>query len=268
MADDATNAVATKVADDDKEVTEDDLRALKYGEDGVEASKETDETDESQETGEESEETETEAETSDETEEQSEESFVKEFPQIKGDTPEEYAKNLEKAYQESTKEALRLKGIADAPKITEEETKDDESRPATPLDMWAQQELDKKITTAYADFSKEYTQVEDPGQYAVFTKRVAVLSKTIFADEGRLAEPSELYSTAALSLGWDKLSTPTSKEKLDMALKDKGATSKPTASGAKSSSKSKVTDAMIKVNRMMYPDKTDAQIREELEPYV
>ena len=52
----ATNA-KTSVADDDKEVTEDDLRDLKYGKDDVETSDEADETSEAEETEEESEET-------------------------------------------------------------------------------------------------------------------------------------------------------------------------------------------------------------------
>lgn len=264
MEEDATNADATTVVDDNKPVTEEDLRALKYGADGVEVSEETDEPTTTEETEEESTESEEEQSTEDAP------SFVKEFPQIKGDTPEEYAKNLEEAYRNSSSEALRLKGLAEAPKIieTEETTEDLSTTSQTPLELWAGQQLDKSIKDAFSTFSKEYTQVEDPVEYERFTKRVATLSKTILQDEGRLAEPSDLYSTAAASLGWEKVTAPTSKEKLDMALKDTSSTSKPSTSGAKPPAKSKVSDAMMRMNRNMYPGKTDEQIRKELEPYV
>lgn len=253
-----------QVSDEDQ-TTEDDLRDLKYDEEGVERSKETDEP------------TEGEAETKDteEVEEEADdqgaeaESFVKEFPNIKGDTPEEYARNLEKAYQNSTKEALRLKGLQEAPKITSTEDEGEaDQKTTTPLELWAQQELNKKITKAYTNFSKEYPQVEEKADYDKFTRRVSALSKTILSDEGRLEEPATLYRMAAASLGWKSEGEPTEKEKLGMALKEKGASSKPGASGAKPSTKSKVTDGMIKASKMMYPGKTDAEIREELEPYI
>lgn len=259
----ATNA---DPAVDDSKTTEEDLRNLKYGDAGVENSKEQDEPAGTEETAEESDKSEEDGQTEDQTEEESQDDsqFVKELPNIGGNTVEEYARNLEKAYQNSTTEALRLKGLADQAQKTEDKEEIDISNP---LNLYAKQKMDEEIKTAFTSFSKDYSQVNDPAEYNKFTSKVAILSRTIMESESRLASPEELYSTAAVILGWDKESAPTNKEKIGMAVKNTAAVSK-TSSAVKQTSKSKVTDEMIAVNRTMYPGKTDAQIREELEPYV
>lgn len=269
------------VVDDDKEVTEEDLRALKYGKDGVEDSNESDETDDTEETEEDSEEAgdddgqtddatnddESEDDSSDDSTDDTSD-FVKEFPNIKGDTPEEYAKNLEAAYKNSTAEFQRLR----SEKATDDDS-DDSDTTATvdtsdPISLYMKQKMDDEIQTAFADFGKEYTQVNDQSEYNKFTVEVATLSQTILQSQKRLASPTELYKKAAVILGWEPQSKPSSKEKMGMALKDKAASTKSSSSSGKAASKSKVTDAMIKVNRMMYPGKSDDDIRKELEPYV
>src|SRR3954471_15699245 len=104
------------VVDDDKIVTEDDLRALKYPDEDVETLKEEDEPSEDDDANDESDETSEEDDKIDDQATEDEETppaFVKEFDYIKGDTPEEYAKNLEAAYKNSSSEALRLKGELD-----------------------------------------------------------------------------------------------------------------------------------------------------------
>lgn len=274
----ATNATEDKVVDDDKAVTEDDLRALKYDNTEVETSKEADESEESEEENdketEETDEDDAKADDSKEDEEESDDeseedkpSFVKEFPNIKGDTPEEYAKNLEEAYKNSTGEALRLKDLVNKGTPTEDETTD-KPAPGNYLEMYAQQKLDDDIASSYAKFKVDYPQVDDAAEYSKFIREVETLTNTIMTSQGRVAPPSELYNKAAVILGWEKQSSePTEKEKLAMALKNNASTSKSTPA-AKKASKSKVTDQMIAVNRAMYPGKTDAQIREELEPYV
>lgn len=268
------------VVDDDKEVTEQDLRDLKYGTDGVEDSNESDETDGTEETddtdaeaGDDDGQTDDDA-TDDESEDDSTDDstddtsdFVKEFPNIKGDTPEEYAKNLEAAYKNSTAEFQRLRSEATT------DDSDDSDTTATvdtsdPISLYMKQKMDDEIQTAFTDFGKDYTQVNDQTEYNKFTVKVAALSQTILQTEKRLASPTELYKMAAVILGWEPQSKPNGKEKLSMALKDKAASSKSSSSNGKTVPKSKVTDAMIKVNRMMYPGKSDDDIRKELEPYV
>lgn len=266
----ATNADQT-VVDDDKEVTEEDLRDLKYGDDGVENSNEADETDDTEEDSEDTEEAgEDDGQTADRTEEEESDEtseFVKKFPNIKGDTPEQYAQNLEVALDNSTAEFQRLRKAQAEPKDddTEEDTEVDLSNP---ISLYMKQKMDEEITEAYSTFSKHYSQVNDQGEYTKFTRTVATLSQTILQSEKRLAPPKELYSKAAVILGWEPADKVDSKDRLGNALKDRAATNKTSNAGTKKVSKSKVTDAMVAANRLMYPDKSDAQIREELEPYV
>lgn len=272
----ATNA--DTVVDDDKAVTEDDLRALKYDNEEVETTPAVeDETSEPEETTEEPQETGDQddqivEEATEETEDESPETpaFVKEFEYIKGDTPEEYARNLEQAYKNSTAEALRLKGLAEAQtSAPASETEEEAPDISNPTALYMKQKMDEEIRTAFDSFSKDYPQVADPTDYNRFTQEVSTLSQTILNSQGRLASPGELYQKAAVILGWEKQSAVDSKDKLSMALKDNAATSKPTSATAKAGpTKSKVTQEMIAVNRKMYPDKTDEEIRKELESYV
>lgn len=274
----ATNATDTAV-DDSKEVTEEDLRDLKYGSDGVESSKETDETDkttenikDTEEAGEEDGQTDNQTEqetTEDKTEEESEQ-FVKEFPNLKGNTPEEYAKSLETAYRNSFAELKRIRDEAAAKEtpIGKVDDEIEEFDTSDPVSLYMKQKMDEEISNTFEQFSKEFPQAKDPSEYDKFTQEVALLSKTILASQKRLASPKELYLKAAVILGWESANKVTDKEKLGIAMKNSAATSKTTSAAAKKANHSKVTDQMVAANRLMYPDKTDAQIREELEPYV
>lgn len=244
------------VVDDDKPVTEDDLRSLKYDNAEVEVAEATDEpaeTDEAEEKTDDTEIGETEAEAE-------ESSFVKQFPQIKGDTPEEYAKNLEKAYENSTAEAMRLRKPPETEKTDEPET------PTDITSLYTKQQMDKEITQAWTAFQKQYPQVTDEAEYETFTRTVTELSNTILQSQKRLATPEELYRKAAGILEWTPEEV-TNEDKLKTAVKDSAASSK-SSTGTKGKSVSKVTDAMLAANRKMYPDKSDAEIREELEPYI
>lgn len=282
----------TTVVDDDKEVTEQDLRDLKYPADEVETPSGEDETSEGDETedaaegtgeddGQTDDQTEDEGSEDDSTDDSAEEAseFVKEFDYIKGDTPEEYARNLEKAYQNSTAEALRLKRELEAPSTAPAtETPDtgtetgegQEQAPLTSaLELYAKQQMDKDITQAFAKFQVDYPQVAEQTNYDQFTRRVAILSKTILDSENRLAEPAELYSLSAVSLGWEKTdSTPDDKDKLAMAAKDKAATGRQGSTPGARPKGSKVSEAMIAANLKMYPGKTRDEIIKELEPHI
>ena len=272
-----------KVVDDDTKTTEEDLRKLKYGEDEVETSQEADETSETEETEEDSEEVseeegktddsqdeETEEESDDDSDEESSE-FVKEFPNIKGDTIEEYTRELEKTQRLSQQEGKRLsdelKKVQSAGTTTEETQEVDTS---DPVKLYMNQKMQEEIDTAFSEFKQHYPQADadtNPVEYEKFTREVAILSRTILESEGRLANPRDLYKRAAVILDWEPVDKVDNKDKLNIALKGQAAVSK-TTSSAKTPKKSKVTDQMVALNRVMYPDKTDAEIRTELEPYV
>src|SRR5205807_1101737 len=125
----------------------------------------------------------------------------------------------EQAYKNSSTEALRLKSELDkAPSVTPPPKDTDETTetPANELTLWAKQQLDKEIKQSFDTFRKEYPQVSQQADYDQFTRRVNTLSRTILADEKRLASPDELYRLAATSLGWQKQSEPDAKDKLGM----------------------------------------------------
>lgn len=266
------------VVDDDAKVTEEDLRKDKYGDGEVEEAKVSDETPEPETSAEESKEaSEDDGKTDDQTEdEETEETdttesdssdFVKEFPNIKGDNLEDYARELERTLQLSNTEGKRL---SDALKTKESSSESDATTETVdisdPLQLWAKQNLDKQIQEAYSDFSKSYPQVTDQAQYDQFTLIVSELTNTIRQSQNRLAEPAELYSKAAVILGW-KPEAVDSKDKLNMAIKGNASIAK-TTSATKSTPRSKVTDQMIAANKLMFPKKSEEEIRKELEPYV
>lgn len=280
-------------AGDGATVEEVDLHKLKYPDEEVGTVKAEDETSESEEdVSEEAEDTagdESESADEPETEEDNQEeapedqpSFTKEFPNIKGDTPEEYIKNLEKAYGNSTSEAMRLKKLAEArlaipePEIGDDfDTDDSPASPAPavtsdPTQLWISQQMDKEIVKAYDSFKSDYSQVEDPEMYEQFVAEVATFSQAKLA-KGQIPDPSDLYHKAAVSLGWEKTSQPTAKEKLGSALKTNAASSPAKTSGAKPPVKSKVTDAQVAAYRQIARDGhslSDAEIRKALEQNV
>src|SRR6266568_1451888 len=113
---------AKPVANDDEEAAEELLRKAKYGKDDVENSdededeaSETDESnDESEDASDEDGQTDDEAEDENSEDESTDDSdeedsdFVKEFPNIKGNTLEEYAREMEKTLRLSNTEGKRL----------------------------------------------------------------------------------------------------------------------------------------------------------------
>lgn len=189
------------------------------------------------------------------------------------DVPAESEKDLEwykKAYENSTTEALRLKGELDkATPVSEPPVIQAPADPANldPDKLYLEHLRTKDIATVWTKLVGEYPQLADPqgDTYKRFVQRSTIMGKTILEDEKRYVEPSELYPMVISSLGLNKGDD---QEKLAAALKD-GAASPRTSSGSPSQgTQSKVTDAMMAMNRKMYPNKTDAEIREELEPYV
>lgn len=283
---------AEPVVDDNKPVTEDDLRDLKYPEDGVEPPNGegeppagTDPEENPVDPPEEDDQIVSPA--PDEEPPAGEEppapaAFVKKFDNIKGDTPEEYAANLEAAYENSTTEAIRLKTefekLQSAPPVTpsaqpapaDPAVPDPATAAVSPTDLYVQQQLDEQIQTAFAVTQKEYPQVSDPAVYPKFTQKVATFSKTILETEGRLASPTELYSMAAVSLGLEKASgAPDSAEQLAMVAKNGAAASGTLAAPTKPQAKGpKISEVQMKLNRKMYPGKSDADIVKELTPYL
>lgn len=170
-----------------------------------------------------------------------------------------------KAYDNSTKEALRLKGKLEKATPEPPVTSVPEGAALTASELYIKQKQDEEIATAFKDVTDKYPQVKDPEDYKKFTAMANTFGRTILDAEGRLATPKELYDKTVIALGW---TADDSKEQLGTAIKDGAGSPRISSGTAQGPDTSKVTQAMISANRKMYPDKTDAQIREELEDYV
>lgn len=300
MAQNADNQDDTSSGSDKStKVTEDDLRRLKYGDEEVDDSQKDDQDDTSdsdeddeddKDTGDDDGKTDDDDSDEDDSDDDSQDDsddddseFVKEFPNIKGDTLVDYARNLEATISFSNKEGKRL---ADRVKELEEENAqlkagkgsdekgtgkaDDKGGEdiITPEQGYIRQKMNEEIDAAFSEFRKSYPQVEDAAEYDKFVAEVKVLGQAIYQSQKRFASPKELYTKAAAILGWEPSDKVDNKDRLKVALKDRAAITKTTSPTGKKAPKSKVTDAMIRVNRKMYPGKTDEEIRKELEPYV
>lgn len=266
---------------EDKPVTDADLAALKDKALEVEVSKDTDESEPETEEKEEKQEV---AETEDEGQTESEEdtsedkpeevTFTKKFTNIKGDTPEEYARNIETAYDNSTTEALKWKKLYEDAmptiKRAEAEAGSDgvSDIPIPPALQYAEQLMKNDMERDINEFAKRYPQIKDPDEYSKLEKRVGVFTKAIREEEGRVAPMSEVLQLSAVSLQWDQTNK---KEELGMAVKDSAAASK-AVSATKQTSRSKVTPDQIKAARAMnpfeYANKSDTEIASDLEPYI
>lgn len=250
----------------DNDIIEEDLAKLKKESEVESSAEETDEpeTEEPQDDQEEAETSEEEPKPSDD-----EDSLVKlkqEFPNIKGDTLEEFSANLAVAYQNSTKEALRLKGLTDKQKPAESEGSDNSEGPVDPRLLYVERIVNDDIAKAYQEFRKDFPQVDDADNYEKFVAEVADLSSYYHEKKNTVLTAQELYPRAAANLGWAK-QVADSKDKLDAALKDSAANSK-TTSTSKKAPKSKVTDAEVQIARRTWATgKSDSEIRAELEQF-
>lgn len=294
---DADQDDKSRADDDSSKVTEDDLRKLKYGDDGVDGdsgkddqddpSGSDDDADDDKEAGKDDDSKTADDDQDDDSDDDSKDDaddddseFVKEFPNIKGDTLVEYARSMEHTLSESNKEGKRLAtenqqltarvAELESGQKTDKGTTTDDKKGSddqlTPEQGYIRQKMNEEIDKAFETFSKDYPQVDDTAEYNKFVNEVKILAQTIKTSQNRFASPGELYTKAAAILGW-KPSEVTDKDRMKVAVKDRAAVSK-TTSSTKKAPKSKVTEAMIRTNRRMYPNKTDEEIRKELEPYV
>lgn len=190
-----------------------------------------------------------------------------ESPTLTTEVPPEHDLEWYKtAYEQSTKEGLRLKGELDKkvepPAVSVTPESDDSV--LTPEQLYVKQMLIKESDDAFSEVLRRYPQVKDPDTYKRFSETAKIVSKTIVDVEKRLPFAKELYAKTAVIMGLQADNS----DELGAALKD-GASSPRTASSAPGPApKSKVTEEMIATNLKMYPNKTRAEIIEELEPHI
>ena len=178
--------------------------------------------------------------------------------------PEKDLDWYKKAYEESTKEALRLKGELDkkveAPPVTPVIEEDN----LTPEQMYLRTKIAEETQEAFKPYLEKYPQLKEDSSYKEFVAESELLGKVFVDKYKRLPTPNELYAKTVASLGW----TADNSEQLSSAIKDSAASPR-TSSGTPSlPPKSKVTEEMIEINQKMYPNKSRQEIIEELEPHI
>lgn len=203
-------------------------------------------------------------ESADDEEEPKEETFQKRFPRFKGETLEEYVKNLEEGYANSSTEAVRLARELKEKAAVEEQP----ALPADPIIDWAKAERDRQWKAEWKEFSAKHPEVEqDDTLFAEFDKRTADMFGFIQNTEGRVPTLGEAMQKAWLYMNPD--GDVSREEKLALTAKSAGAGSK-SKGGIKEKPKSKYTDSQIEMAIKFDPslkDRPRAEVEELLDKY-
>ncbi len=224
----------------------------------------------------------TESEEADDTEESEE--LQKKFTQIKGETTEEYLKNLEDAYGHSTAEATRLVAtqreaqakldqlmgqVAKDPVLAEKLQVQPDNQPQAPSAItdpmlaYAKQSVQQQWEKEYHDFVSDHQEMQtDQDLNAKVINTLQALSSTMQQTQGRLPGMAE-----GLRMAWQILGRPLndSEETTRMAVKNAASQSKsPVGRPTASPTKSKFTQAQIDFAQRAYPDKTKNELIELL----
>lgn len=171
-----------------------------------------------------------------------ESTFKKAFSQIKGETPEEYAGNLEEAYRKSSQEGKllaqqvkenqeRIDKIAavvaknpELAKLINDSAIEGEATPVVdPALLHARQQMEEKMESDYNTFVEDHPELaSDP----VLSEKV-LAEVTIFGDaarkKGKILGMDEALRKAWISLGLDKED---SKDKVSVKAKETASKSK------------------------------------------
>jgi hypothetical protein len=165
-----------------------------------------------------------------------------------------------KAYDQSTKEALRLKAELDK---KPEPTPEAPTESLTPEQLYIRQKQSEEISEAFTEVKGKYTQLDDAETYKAFVAKANILGRLTYETEQRVPTPKELYYQTVAVLGL----TPDNTEAIGAAVKD-SASSPRTSGVATAPPKSKVSEDMIALNQKMYPNKSREEIIKELEPHI
>lgn len=266
------------LVDDDSTAVVDDASQDETTEEEESTEEQTD--DEAESNEEESNDEDVEEDDSDTETEEEETTFEKRFPRFKGETPEEYLKNLEEGYANSSQEAVRLarenkelkeRALAD---VANADDDDAFPSPATqdPNLAWAAQEREKAWKQDWQDFAKLHPEVEsDETLFADFDKKTGDMFKFIQETEGRMPTLGEaMKKTWAYMFPDEPGSNVISKEeRIAMATKNAGAGTK-TKGVVKDQPKPKYTDKQIETAKKFdatLRDKSRAEIEEILDKY-
>jgi len=231
-----------------------------------------------------------------EAEAEPESSFTKQFPNLKGDTLEDYKASIEEAYDNSFKEALRLvdenkqlrEQLAQAQQQLAVVQTPQAPQPGAPAPApsnapqppvappneaqtpdWAARAVQRdkdEMLAAFDPFKKEYPLVLEPDNFKKFTDASDGVKLTMTKTLGRVPTWPELYNGIAGLLGWQP-ETPQAKK--NAAIKAAATSSRSPSGQAPARPKpAKVSEAQVDAYLKMFTSKTREDAIKELSEVV
>lgn len=216
-------------------------------------------------------------------------SFTKQFPNLKGETAEEYIPELEKAYDNSFKEALRLNNLlkekdalinqlqTQQPVIptTPEAPSQSPPQPIVPPLQQAINELPEiqrikaqdtqAMFSAFDDFAKSYPQAREEQGFADFQKVSNGVNQALTDRLGRIPTYPELFQGIAGTLSWQAV-TPTPTR--DATIKAAGSSTHTNSATLPPARRPRVSDDQVDAYLKMFTSKTREDAIKELSEVV
>ena len=226
--------------------------------------------------------------------------LTKQFPNLKGETLAEYNHELETAYDNSFKEALRLNQVikdneakvAEANRIIAQAGTAAPTAPEAPVNPatgtprapvvppasatnpiadspeleWIRAERRRVMLDAFDTFKQEYPQVLDASEFERFRLATDGAKASLTASTGREPTDAEIFKSVAGIFGWQ----PTSKEdNKNAAIKENASSSRASSGQSKAQAKPpKVSDDQITAYQKMFTSKTREEAIKELSEVV
>lgn len=201
-----------------------------------------------------------------ETEEEAEEKFQKRFSQFKGDTPEEYLKELEDAYANSSTEGQRnskeakeakekldkiLSAVANNPELAKvlDEADNAPAKKEDPALVYARQQMEAQYERDWGDFTSKHPELV--GNQELTNELIDELDAISYAAERR---GKTLTMAEGLAKAWVSLGKQAADDKEKIVNKTKEQASKPAPGASKpkqNSGKETFTAEQIAVAKKM-----------------
>jgi len=219
-------------------------------------------------------------------EEEAQPSFDRAFTQFQGETVEEYAKNLEEGYRNTSKEGLRLSAtnkelevrvnqlmaaVAKNPELAATLNATQDNKPAAPSAAMAdpalayfKSEFEAKMVKEYDSFVDEHPELTSDETLAnKVNQRLANFRNVIFETEGR-----QIGMQEGLEMAWTSLGLPLTESKQEAtAMAVKSQASQPRKQGGKptvAASRSQFSDDQVEFARRLYPGLSTEDLEKKL----
>jgi len=214
-------------------------------------------------------------------EDSEEQTFERRYKQFKGETLEEYVKNLEEGYSNSSAEAVRmnreLKRLREEKLSTiantDTDDKEEPKKQEDPALIYARQKMEEDAQKDYKSFSKLHPEIDetsdqfDESLFEEFDKEAGYARDYLYRTTGKIPTLMDAMKRAWAVMD---LETESNEEKLAMSAKSAGSGTKAKGT-AKEQPKPKFSDAQIENVKKMDPKlegKSRAEIEEILSKYI